>query len=222
MSTIVRHGLRRMYVDNDNVFYYLTLYNEGYVQPPKPADSDAGIVAGLYKWSDAPADHGTSATILFSGSAHTAAREAAAELSEHYGVGAELWSATSFKKLREEALTVERWNRLHPGEERMVPYVTRALQESPGPFIAVTDYMKAVSDQVARWVPGEFYPLGTDGYGRSDTRTALRRFFEVDTGHVVVAVLAALADAGTIGSEVVKDAIARYGIETESLDPRLR
>ncbi len=222
MSTIVRHGLRRMYVDNDNVFYYLTLYNEGYVQPPKPAASDAGIVAGLYKWSDVPADHGTRATILFSGSAHTAAREAAADLAEHYGVGAELWSATSFKKLREEALTVERWNRLHPGEERMVPYVTRALQESPGPFIAVTDYMKAVSDQVARWVPGEFYPLGTDGYGRSDTRTALRRFFEVDTGHVVVAVLAALADAGTIGSEVVKDAIARYGIETESLDPRLR
>jgi pyruvate dehydrogenase E1 component len=222
MSTIVRHGLRRMYVENDNVFYYVTLYNEGYVQPPKPMGSDAGIVAGLYRWSEAPADYGRHATILFSGSAHTAARRAAADLAEHYGVGAELWSATSFKKLREEALTVERWNRLHPGEERMVPYVTRALQDSPGPFVAVTDYMKAVSDQVARWIPGEFYPLGTDGYGRSDTREALRRFFEVDTGHVVVAVLSALADAGSIGSEVVKDAIARYDVETESLDPRLR
>jgi pyruvate dehydrogenase E1 component len=222
MSTIIRHGLRRMYVDGDDVFYYLTLYNEGYVQPPKPAESDAGILGGLYKWSGSPVEHSGRATILFSGSAHTAARQAQADLAEHYGIGADLWSATSYKRLREEALTVERWNRLHPGEERMVPYVTRTLQDSPGPFVAVTDYMKAVSDQVARWIPGGFYPLGTDGYGRSDTRTALRRFFEVDTGHVVVAVLSALASEGKIGSEVVKDAIARYDIDTESIDPRLR
>jgi pyruvate dehydrogenase E1 component len=222
MSTIVRHGLRRMYRDGDNVFYYLTLYNEGWVQPPKPADSDAGIIAGLYRWSDSPIEHAPRATVLFSGSAQLAARRAQADLAEHYGVGVELWSATSYKKLREEALTVDRWNRLHPGEERMVPYVTRSLEAASGPFVAVTDYMKAVSDQVARWVPGRFVPLGTDGYGRSDTREALRRFFEVDTGHVVVAVLSALADEGAVGSEMVKDAIARYEIDTDSIDPRLR
>ena len=222
MSTIVRHGLQRMYVDNDDVFYYLTIYNENYVQPPKPEGSEAGIIAGLYRWADAPEYHETRATILFSGSAHTAAREAQTDLAEHYGVAAELWSATSYKKLREEALTVERWNRLHPGEERMVPFVTRALSPAPGPFIAVTDYMKAVPDQIARWVPGPFIALGTDGYGRSDTREALRRFFEVDTGHVVVATLSALAEQGSIGSEVAKDAIQRYGLDTDILDPRLR
>ena len=222
MSTIIRHGLHRMYVDGDEVFYYLTLYNEAYAQPPKPTGADSGIVAGLYKWSDAPSGHETNATIIFSGSAHSAVRQAQTALADHYGIGAELWSAPSYKKLREEALTVERWNRLHPGEERMTPYVTRALGSAPGPIVAVTDYMKVVPDQIARWVPGPFHPLGTDGYGRSDTREALRRFFEVDTGHVVVAVLSALAEQGAVGTEVAKDAIARYDIDTESLDPRLR
>jgi pyruvate dehydrogenase E1 component len=222
MATIVEHGLRRMYEQNEDVFYYLTIYNENYPMPAKPAGSDDGIVAGLYRWAAAPEGLAHRAAVLFSGSAHAAARRAQAELAEHYGVAAELWSATSYKRLREEALEVERWNRLHPESEPRIPSVTRLLSAVGGPIVAVTDYMKVVPDQVARWVPGRFVPLGTDGFGRSDTRDALRRFFETDTGHVVVATLAALAADGALDASVVSDAVARYGIDPELPDPRLR
>jgi pyruvate dehydrogenase E1 component len=142
------------------------------------------------------------------------------ELAEHYDVGVELWSATSYKALREEALNAERWNRLHPGQAPRVPLVTRLLSDGSGPVVAVTDYMKMVPEQIARFVVDRpFRPLGTDGFGRSDTREALRRFFEVDAGHVVVAVLAALAEMGEVKAESVADAIHRYGIDTEALNP---
>jgi pyruvate dehydrogenase E1 component len=223
VATIIRRGLERMYGgDGDDVFYYLTLYNENYVMPSKIPGSDEGIMAGLYRWSPAPQAGTHRAALLFSGSAHTAARQAQVELAERYGVGAELWSAPSYKKLREEALSVERWNRLHPGAPQRTPYVTAQLAEVGGPVVAVSDFMKMVPDQVARWVPGTFVPLGTDGFGRSDTREELRRFFEVDAGHVVVAVLAALAGEGRIGSEVVAGAIQQYGIDPELIDPRVR
>ena len=223
MATIVEHGLQRMYgPDPDDVFYYLTIYNENYVQPPKPAGVEAGVMAGLYRWQPAPDDGDHRVALLFSGSAQGAVREAAEELAEHYGVAAELYSATSYKKLREEALEVERWNRLHPAEQPRTPYVTEQLADVGGPVVAVTDYMKAVPDQVGRWVPGRFVPLGTDGFGRSDTREALRRFFEIDTGHVVVATLWALAEDGRIDDSVVIDAIERYGIDPELADPRVR
>jgi pyruvate dehydrogenase E1 component len=162
---------------------------------------------------------GPAATILFSGTAQGAARFAQEELAEHFGVGAELWSATSYKRLREEALAVERWNRLHPAEPARTPRVTELLSEAAGPIVAVTDFMKAVPDQIARWVPSRFLPLGTDGYGRSDTREALRRFFETDGPHVVVAVLASLAAVGDVKPEVVVDAIERYGIDPDIADP---
>ena len=220
---MVEHGLQQMYgPPAEDVFYYLTLYNENYTMPPKPPGVDDGILAGLYRWAPAPEGTARRAAVLFSGPAHRAARQAQADLAAHYGVGAELWSATSYKALREEALEVERWNRLHPGEAPRVPYVTRSLGEVGGPVVAVTDYMKMVPDQVARWVPGAFVPLGTDGYGRSDTREALRRFFEVDAGHVVVAVLSALAIEGKAAPAVVADAIARYEIDPELADPRWR
>jgi pyruvate dehydrogenase E1 component len=222
MAAIIEHGLRRMHERDEDVFYYLTAYNENYPMPPKPEGADDGIVAGLYRWAEAPEGLARRATLLFSGSAHDAARRAQAELAEHYGVGAELWSATSYKRLREEALDVERWNRLHPESEPRVPYVTRRLSGDGGPIVDVTDYMKIVPDQVARWVPGRFVPLGTDGFGRSDTRDALRRFFETDTGHVVVATLAALVADGALEASVVSEAVARYGIDTELPDPRLR
>jgi pyruvate dehydrogenase E1 component len=222
MATIVRHGLRRMYVDGADVMYYLTLYNENYRMPPMPDGVEDGLLAGLYRWEAAPDGPRHRATILFSGTSHLAAREARDELAEHYDVAAELWSATSYKKLREDALAAERWNRLHPGESPRTPYVTDALSGSDGPVVAVTDYMKAVPDQVARWVPGPFVPLGTDGFGRSDTREALRRFFETDAPNVVVTVLSALAASGEVKPEVVADAIARYGIDADALDPLLR
>jgi pyruvate dehydrogenase E1 component len=218
-ATIVENGIQRMYGDNEDVYFYLTLYNESYVQPPKPEGSTEGILAGLYRFADAPAGGDHAATILFSGPAQGAARAAQAELAEHYGVAAELWSATSYKKLREEALAVDRWNRLHPTSEPQVPFVTDALRSTSGPIIAVTDYMRMVPDQIAPYAPRTFTSLGTDGFGRSDTREALRSFFEVDAGNVVVAVLAALAWEGSIDRELVLKAIDRYGIHPESLPP---
>ncbi|MGZ8755137.1 MAG: transketolase-like TK C-terminal-containing protein, partial [Acidimicrobiia bacterium] len=218
MSTIIEHGLQRMYVENEDVFYYLTLYNENFAQPPMPEGVADGIMRGLYRWAQAPAGSIHKATVLFSGTAQAAAREAQRELAEHYDVGVELWSATSCKKLREEALEVERWNRLHPGETPRVPFVTEQLANSEGPAVpcvAVTDYMKMVPDQVARWIPGGLTSLGTDGFGRSDTREALRRFFETDSPHVVVAVLDALQRDGVVPASLVKDAIDRYGIDPE-------
>jgi pyruvate dehydrogenase E1 component len=222
VATIVRDGLQRMYVDDEDIFYYLTLYNENYVQPAKPAGVDEGIVRGLYKFSDRPEGGAYKATILFSGPAQAAARQAHRELLEHYGVAVDLWSATSYKALREEAIEVERWNRLHPSEQPRTPFVTTALLDGEGPVVAVSDYMKMVPDQVSRWIPRRFLPLGTDGFGRSDTREALRRFFEVDTGHVVAATLAALAQDGAVPAHVVEDAIKRYEIDADVGDPRTR
>ncbi len=222
MATLVSHGIEEMYgADPTDVFYYLTLYNENYQQPAKPAGVDQGIVDGMYRFSPAPEVEGPSAVILFSGSAHSAARRAQTELADHYRVGAELWSVTSYKRLREEALEVERWNRLHPGEPMREPHVTIKLGEGR-PVVAVTDFMRSVPDQIARFVNGSFLPLGTDGFGRSDTREALRRHFEVDAGHVVSAVLSLLARQGKVGWEAVKDALARYEIDPEVADPANR
>ncbi len=220
LGTIVEDGIRRMYgPDPEDIFYYLTLYNENYAQPAKPEGVDRGILDGLYLWAAAPEGTSSDVKILFSGTAHLAARAAAADLAEHYGVGAELWSATSYKRLREEALHVDRWNRLHPEQDVRVPLVTRLLSSADGPTVAVTDFMTMVPDQVARWVPGEFITLGTDGYGRSDSRQALRRFFETDTGHVVAATLATLARIGRVDSSAVEDAFRRYQIDPEANDP---
>jgi pyruvate dehydrogenase E1 component len=219
MATIVEDGLRRMYINDEDVFYYLTLYNENYEQPPKPAGSDEGILRGLYRWAEAPAGTNVRATILFSGPSHRAARDAQRELAEHYDVGAELWSATSYKRLREEAMSSERWNRLHPTESPRTPIVTSLLGDAPGVVVAVTDYMRMVPDQISRWVPRSFTSLGTDGYGRSDTRAALRRFFETDAPNIVVATLSALAGEGRIDAGVVKDAVERYDIDADAGDP---
>jgi pyruvate dehydrogenase E1 component len=219
MATIIEDGIRRMYAYDEDIFYYLTMYNENYEQPPKPVGSDQGIIDGLYRWAEAPAGMEHGATILFSGPSHLAAREAQADLATHYGVAAVLWSATSYKKLREEAMSAERWNRLHPTETPRVPMVTRLLGGAPGVVVAVTDYMRAVPDQISRWVPRSFTSLGTDGYGRSDTREALRGFFETNAGHVVVATLSALAHEGRIDPRLVEDAIARYDIDPDVGDP---
>jgi pyruvate dehydrogenase E1 component len=219
VAAIVKDGLTRMYgPEPQDIFYYLTLYNENYAMPPRPASPtiDADINRGLYLWNQATA--GTHrASILFSGSAHTAARAAAAELLERYDVGVDLWSATSYKLLREEGLDTERWNRLHPTETARVPLVTRLLGETRGPIVAVSDFMRSVPAQVAPYLSGKsFTVLGTDGMGRSDTREALRRYFEVDMAHIVVAVLHQFALAGDLPPSVVADAIDRYGIDPDS------
>ena len=182
--------------------------------------TDLDIVQGLYKWADAPAGTSHRATVLFSGSAHSAARAAAEELANVFDVGVELWSATSYKALREEALAAERWNRLHSPVVARVPLVTELLAETTGPVVAVTDFMKIVPEQIARFVPNRtFVPLGTDGMGRSDTREALRSFFEVDTPNIVVAVLSGLAAEGVVSQSVVAEAIAKYGLDPDRTDP---
>ncbi len=226
VGAIVEAGMKRMYGDGPpeetDVFYYITLYNENYEMPPMPDTPGLAeaIVEGLYRFAEAPEGGTHQATILFSGSAHTAARQAATELAEHYGVAAELWSATSYKALRDEATAAERWNRLHPSQEARVPRVAQLLAGSQGPITAVSDFMAAVPDQVRRFLPGRtFTALGTDGMGRSDTREALRRFFEVDTGHVVVGVLSGLLADGKVDAATVEDAIARYGIDPDAPDP---
>ncbi len=221
-ATIVADGVRRMYgPEPEDIFYYLTLYNENYVMPPKADGADEGILKGLYRFSPPPTGPRRRATILFSGTASQAALEAQRLLAADHDVAAELWSATSYKALREDALSAERWNRLHPTDPDRTPYVTDALAATEGPIVAVTDFMKAVPDQVARWIPGHFTPLGTDGFGRSDTREALRRHFETDAAHVVIAVLDGLRAVGEGKAEEVTDALRRYHIDADAPDPRV-
>jgi pyruvate dehydrogenase E1 component len=226
MAVIIRHGLREIVEDERDVIHYLTLYNENYLMPPLPSGEEGeaieqGIVEGLYRWSTAPDGPQHRARILFSGTAQAAARAAQTELAERWDVAAELWSVTSYKKLREDALSTERWNRLHPTEQPRTPLVTERLgHPNRTPVVAVTDFMKAVPDQVSRWVPGPFVPLGTDGFGRSDTREQLRWFFEVDMPHVVVATLWSLAQKGEVQPDEVAKAIAHYGIDPNRADPR--
>jgi pyruvate dehydrogenase E1 component len=197
------------------------LYNENYQMPAKPDGVDEGILRGLYRFVPAPEGPARRATILFSGTASQAALEAQQLLAAEHDVAVELWSATSYKSLREDALSVERWNRLHPTLQARTPYVTEALESAPGPIVAVTDFMKAVPDQIARWAPSHFIPLGTDGYGRSDTREALRRHFETDAAHLVVAVIDGLRATGEAKAKEVDAAIERYGLDSDAPDPRV-
>ncbi len=203
----------------EDIFYYLTLYNENYVMPPMPEGAEEGILKGLYKFKDAPGDRTHKVQLFGSGSLLPQVVEAQNLLAKDHDVAADVWSATSYQQLRVDALETERWNRLHPEDAPRQPFVTRALEQAEGPIVAVSDSIKAVPDQIARWVPSMFVPLGTDGFGRSDHRQALRRHFEVDAAHVVVAVLAALASRGDVKPEAVSEAISGYGIETDRVPP---
>ena len=225
-AVIVRDGLDRMYPAGDeaageDVFYYLTLYNENYPMPPMPDGVEDGIIEGLYRVSPAPESTGPSATLLFSGTLWSVAVAARDELATRYGVAVDLWSATSYQQLRSDALAVERWNRLHPDGPARTPIVTQRLAGRTGPVVAVSDYLRAVPDQVSRWIPRRFTSLGTDGFGRSDTREVLRSFFEVDAPSVVVAVLAGLVADGAVTPAAVSDAITRHGIDPDRAAPWL-
>jgi pyruvate dehydrogenase E1 component len=240
LAYIVRDGLRRMYSSSDehpsgeDIFYYLTVYNEPYLQPAEPADYpggaealERGILRGLYRYADAPAGlagrAGTAApagngappraAILASGVAVRWALDAQRLLAEDWGVAADVWSATSWTELRREALACEEWNLLHPDVEPRVPYVTEALDGQPGPVVAVSDWIRAVPDQIARWVPAPFGSLGTDGYGFSDTRAAARRFFHVDAQSITLAVLSQLARRGEVKPEALSQAIEKYRLD---------
>jgi pyruvate dehydrogenase E1 component len=217
VATIVKEGMRRMYSEDEDIFYYLTLYNEAYPQPPMPEGVEEGILRGLYRFTEAD-ERKHRVQLLGSGNILQQVLKASEMLAE-YDVAADVWSAPSYQQLRLDALEAERWNRLHPEEARRQPYVSRVLESSEGPVIAASDSIKAVPDQVARWVPRPFVPLGTDGFGRSDTRAALRRHFEVDAESIVVAALAALAEFGDLKPEVVSESIGKYGIDPERTPP---
>jgi pyruvate dehydrogenase E1 component len=210
---IVKDGLRRMYGENsENVFYYLTVYNEPIVQPVEPENVDVdGILRGMHLYSPAKSQDGNRAQILASGVAVPWALEAQRILSEEWGVNADVWSVTSWTELRRDGLKVDRHNLLNP-TDRQTAYVTSRLTNQPGPVIAVSDYMRAVQDSIREWVPQEFISLGTDGWGMSDTRGALRRHFLVDAQSITVQTLAMLAKQGKIEESKVTEAIARYNL----------
>jgi pyruvate dehydrogenase E1 component len=220
VATIIKNGLDRMYVNGEDIYYYLTLYNQDYSMPAMTSGVEDGILRGMYLYRGAVQQAKHRAQIFGSGVAMLAALRAQEMLAQQFDVAADVWSVTSYQQLRNEALECERWNRLHPGEPERTPYVTRQLEQAPGPVIAVTDYLKAVPDMVSRWVPRRFTPLGTDGFGRSDTREALRRFFEVDAEHIVVATLSALAADGRVTPGVVTRAVQEFGINPEAPEPR--
>ncbi|MDP9067007.1 MAG: pyruvate dehydrogenase (acetyl-transferring), homodimeric type [Actinomycetota bacterium] len=218
VATIVREGMRRMYEQDEDVFYYVTLYNEPYPQPVMPDGVEEGILRGIYRFSEAP-ERKHKVQLFGSGNMVPQTLKAQQLLVDEWDVSADVWSVPSYQQLRVDALEAERWNRLHPEEPRRMPYVSRALENAEGPVIAASDSIKAVPDQVARWIPAPFVPLGTDGFGRSDTRAALRRHFEIDAESIVVATLAALAEFGDLKPETVTEAITRYGIEPDRTPP---
>jgi pyruvate dehydrogenase E1 component len=223
LAVIIREGIRRMYQDGENIFYYITLYNENYPQPPMPPGCEEGILRGMYKFRPAPPVRNRSVRrkvhLLGSGPILREALRAQELLAERYGVAADVWSVTSYKELRRQALEVERWNRLHPTAERRLSYVEQLLSGEEGVFIAATDYLKSLPEMIQRWVPGGLVPLGTDGFGRSDTREALRRFFEVDAEFITLTALEQLARRGELRLEVVAQAIQELGINPEKPDP---
>jgi pyruvate dehydrogenase E1 component len=218
LAVIVQDGMRRMYQQQESVFYYITCMNENYAHPAMPAGAAPGILSGMYLLRTG--GRGDSRVTLFGSG--TILREvlAAAELLEKdYGVAADVFSVTSFSELRKNALAIERWNLLHAGESQKQTYIAQALAKSQGPFIAATDYMKTVADQIRQWVPGRYTALGTDGFGRSDSRAELRRFFEVDRHYVLIAALKALADDGKIDKSRVTQAMQSFGIDPEKPNP---
>jgi pyruvate dehydrogenase E1 component len=220
IAIILEDGLRRMVKDREDVFYYITLGNENYAMPAKPEGADEGILKGLYRFRRAEDLQGRPrAHLLGSGALLREAIRAQGILAERYGVAADVWSATSYKELRRDALEVERWNLLHPAAPARRPYVAELFEGEPGPVVAVSDYMKSSPEMIARWLPGRFYSLGTDGFGRSDTREALRRFFEVDAESIVLATLGRLAQCGAVDREVAARAVGELGIDPEKPDP---
>jgi pyruvate dehydrogenase E1 component len=212
LATIVRDGLRRMYGENEDVSYYITIYNENYTQPPMPEGVGEGILRGLYRFRPAPQPRVHRARLLGSGPILNQALRAQEILAERYDVAADVWSATSFTELRREALECERHNLEHPSDPPRVPRVTRLLQDFEGPTIAASDWVRSVPDQIARWVPGPYHSLGTDGFGRSDTREALRRLFGIDAEGIAAATLHRLGLAGAIPLEDVARARAELGL----------
>src|SRR5262249_21812801 len=206
VARIVKDGLRRMYEKGEDVFFYLALYNQDYSMPPRPAGIDEGLLRGLYLYRRSESQAKVKAQLFASGPLMLQALRAQEMLADKWGVAADVWSLTSAQQLRNDALAVDRWNRLHPAHKPRGPDRTAALEGAEGPVVVTSDWVKSVNDMPARWVKNRFVALGTDGFGRSDTREALRRHFETDAEHLVVATLHALSQDGKVQAAMVAKA----------------
>jgi len=218
LAVIVQDGMRRMFKDQDNVFYYLTVMNENYHQPGMPKGVEKGIIKGIYLFQKGGRKK-KRVQLMGSGAIFREVIAAAELLAEDWGVDADLWSVTSFNELRREGQDCDRWNMLHPDKKPRIPYVSKVLEGKSGPMIAATDYMKNYAEQLRSYLPGAYKVLGTDGFGRSDTRAQLRKHFEVDRYYITVAALKSLADEGVISAKEVVKAIGKYGIDPDKANP---
>ncbi|MCF7837969.1 MAG: pyruvate dehydrogenase (acetyl-transferring), homodimeric type [Candidatus Marinimicrobia bacterium] len=218
IAVIIEDGIRRMYQEGEEVFYYLTVMNENYPQPPMPPQARDGILRGLYRFQAAPDNAEPAVRLLGSGAIMNEVLKAREMLAKDFDVAAEAWSVTSYKELHRDAVACDRWNMLHPADPPRVSHVSQCLAGTT-PVVAASDYMRALPDMLARWLPRSLLTLGTDGFGRSDGREALRDFFEVDARHVALGALAVLARAGTVSGELVARALKQYDINPERVDP---
>jgi pyruvate dehydrogenase E1 component len=218
LATIVQDGLRRMYEKGEDLFYYITMYNEDYAMPEMPEGAREGILRGIYRFR-ASAKGKAAAQLWGSGPILNEVVRAQEILAEKYGVATDVWSVTSYNELRRDALEVERWNRLHPSQSVKRPYILHALDGAEGPIIAATDYMKVVPDQLAPWLPERLVSLGTDGFGRSDNREHLRQHFEVNAESITAATLSRLSRDGKFDAKKAEKAFTELGVDAERGDP---
>jgi pyruvate dehydrogenase E1 component len=222
IAVIIQDGIRRMYIDQESIFYYLTVMNEQYPMPVMPDGARDGILKGMYRFRAASKPDAPQRAQLFgSGAILTEVIKAQEVLESTYHVGADVWSVTSYSELYREGHACERWNMLHPGAAPKLPYATQCLKDVPGVFVAASDYVKALPDSIDRWLPRPMLALGTDGFGRSESRAGLREFFEVDYRWVIVATLAALARDGAIPASVVQEAMKTHGVNPEKANPAI-
>jgi pyruvate dehydrogenase E1 component len=220
LAVIIHDGMHRMVEQHENVYYYITTMNENYTMPAMPSGAEAGIKKGMYRFSDdKPGKDEAKVQLFGSGTILREVIEAAKLLKEDWKVSADVWSITSYNELARDAVDCERWNMLNPGKKPRVPYITQQIEKCEGPVIASSDYIRAVANQVRQYIPASFTVLGTDGFGRSDTRKNLRRHFEVDRHYVTLAALSSLVAEGSIAAEKVTEAIKKYGIKTRKPNP---
>ena len=216
LAIIIHAGMKRMFENQENVFYYLTVMNENYLQPPMPEGCEEGVLRGIHNISR---HEGARVQLFGSGTILREAIAAQQLLDTEFGIETNVWSVTSYTELRREAMSVERWNLLHPEEPAKETYLGKVLADENGPVVAASDYMKIHADQVREFIPQKYYVLGTDGFGRSDSRANLRDFFEVNRYYICIVALKALADEGSISPQVVSKAMQQFSIDPDKPDP---
>ena len=222
LAVIIQNGLQRMYVDHERVFYYLSVYNENYEQPPMPEGVTEGILKGMYRLASTDSGDGQAERpqLFGSGTILPEVRRAQELLKEKYGIGSDVWSVTSYSELARDAQSASRWNWLHPGEATKQSFLEQSLAGVSGPVVAASDNVRLVPDQIREWVPGTYIVLGTDGYGRSDAQPALRRHFEIDAECTAYAAISGLAERGQFPAEKLPGVIRDLGIDPEKVEPR--